>query len=357
MAAHKSQHFVPKVHLRPFSTDADRNAISLVNIKSGQAIHTAPIKHQCAKNYFYGKDGVLESLFVEIEGKYAEGVRKAESRNFDGGDETWLRLFMNLQFGRTEAAAEQIKQFYQKSAAITFRGRPLPETEVPQMDGKQLIIQALGSTKGLRASLEDLELRIFVNRTNTNFVTSDNPLMSTNRFYCQKIGEDTWGAISAGALFILPLTPRLAACLYDPGVYGVESSGYYVELKKQTDARAFNELQYLNAAENIYFSEPSDAERIATEFAAVSGRRVRELARLTEFLAKEMPDGRDRITPLRPGMDETKYDSKYIMYNVPRPIPARWPSVLPFRGKLIAHYNGSAAGYVRKSEWLKRFPK
>jgi hypothetical protein len=75
MAAHKNQHFVPKVHLRPFSTDADQNAISLFNVKSGQAIHTAPIKHQCAKNYFYGKDGVLESLFVEIEGKYAEGVR------------------------------------------------------------------------------------------------------------------------------------------------------------------------------------------------------------------------------------------------------------------------------------------
>lgn len=357
MASHKNHHFVPKVHLKPFSTHADGNAINLFNIKSGRLIPDAPTKHQCAKNYFYGKDGALEKMFGEIEGRYAEAVRKASGHTFDESDLVWMRLFMVLQYGRTEVAAQQIKLFFEKSAALTFRGRSLSESERPPLDPHQIVLQALRSLKGLTPSLKDLHFCILENHTKIQFVTSDNPLINTNRFYCQKIGEDTWGAISAGALFILPLTPRLTACLFDPGVYAVKSHKGYADLKKETDVLALNEMQYLNAAENVYFSEVQDGERIAGEFGPISSRRVKELARLTEFLAVAMPDGRDRIVPLKPGMDEEKYDSKYIMYNVPRPIPARWPSILPFRMRLIAYSNGSAAGYVRHAEWLKKMPE
>jgi hypothetical protein len=159
--------------------------------------------------------------------------------------------------------------------------------------------------------------------------------------------------MSAGALFILPLGPRLLGCFYDPGVYAVEHHEGYVEVHKKPDILAFNEMQYLNAAENIYFSDQTDGDRIAAEFEAVRYRRVKELARLTEFLAVQLPDGRERLVPLKPGMDEGKFESKYVMYRVPRPIPLRWPSLRPFRMKPVAHSNGSAAGFVRRAEWLR----
>jgi hypothetical protein len=104
-----------------------------------------------------------------------------------------MRLFMAVQYGRTEAAAEQIKEFFIKSAAITFRGMPLPEKERPPLDAHQIVLQALKQMKALSPYMKDLAFCRFQNRTPTPFVTSDNPLINTNRFYCQKVGEDTWG--------------------------------------------------------------------------------------------------------------------------------------------------------------------
>jgi len=357
MASRKNQHYVPKVHLKPFSTDANGNAISLFNIKSGRLINDAGIKHQCARNYFYGKDGVLENMLEEIEGQYAIAVRKANARTLDAGDLEWMRLFMAVQYARTEAAAQQIKEFFEKSAAVTFRGMALPESERPPLDAHQIVLQSLNQMRALGPYTKDLAFCIFQNRMPANFVTSDNPLINTNRFYCQKIGEDNWGAVSAGALFILPLGPRLLGCFYDPGVYSVEHRDGYAGVTKKSDVLAFNEMQYLTAAENIYFSEQTAGDRIVAEFEAVRDRRVKELARLTEFLSVGTADGRDRLVRLKPGMDENKFESKYVMYNVPRPIPARWPSVLPFRMKPRAYSNGSAIGYVRREEWLRRNPE
>jgi hypothetical protein len=352
MASKKSQHFVPKVHLKPFATDADGNAISLFNIKQSRVIHEAGIKHQCARNYFYGKDDKLETMFGQIEGQYAIGLRNAQNKQFSEGDLEWMKMFMALQHSRTEVAAAQVKEFFEKSGKVTFRGKSIPESERPPLDPRQIVIQALKQIRAVSPSMAGLAFCIFKNQTNTDFVTSDNPLVNTNRFYCQKLNETSWGAQSAGALFILPLSPRLLACLYDPGVYVVDHANGYVEITKVTDVLAFNEMQYLNAAENIYFSDPASGDRIASEFTATANRRVTELARLTEYGAIELKDGRDKLVRLKPGMDEAKFDSKYIRLEMPRPVPARWPSGLRFRAKPVAYSNGSAAGYVRQPEFF-----
>jgi len=291
-------------------------------------------------------------MLGEMEGAYAEAVRKAQAQAFDKGDLSWMQLFTVVQHARTEVAAQQMREFYEKSSAIKFRGVELPESERPTMTAHQTVMQSMKQIMWLSPYMKDLTFCIFQNRTPIPFVTSDNPVVNTNRFYCQKIGEDTWGAMSAGALFMLPLGPRLLGCFFDAGVYSVEKQAY-VPVHKKSDVLAFNTMQYLNAAENIYFSDPAVSERIATEFEASRERRVKDLARLTEFLAVEMPDGRDRLVRKKSGMDERKFDSKYVQYCVPRPIPARWPSVIPFRINPVAFSNGSAVGYVRHKEWLK----
>lgn len=352
MASRKNQHFVPKVHLAPFASDPNGNTISLFNIKSGQLIHGAGIKHQCSRTYFYGKDGKLEEMLGQIEGRYATAVRNATTQTFNMADHDWLRLFMSAQYSRTAAAAEQIKEFYEKSAAITFRGMSLPESERPPMDPHQHVVGALRQMKAITPYMRDLDFCIVDNRTGSDFVTSDNPVINTNRFYLQKLGDDTWGAGSAGALFIMPLGPRHLACFYDPGVYAVPNRTGYVEVKKKSDVLACNEMQYLNASENIYFSDTEDGERVATELDAVRDRRVKELVRLREYVARTLPDGRERLSRLKPGMDERKFEAKYVQYSVPRSIPRHWPSILPFRLKPVSYSNGSTVGHMRKPEWL-----
>ena len=132
-------------------------------------------------------------MLGEIEGRYAEAVRKANAGSFDAGDLAWMRLFMAVQYARTEAAAKQIREFFEKSAALKFRGKSLPETERPPLDAHQVILQSLKQMKALSPYMKDLAFCIFHNRTVTPFVTSDNPLINTNWFCSQKIGEDTWG--------------------------------------------------------------------------------------------------------------------------------------------------------------------
>jgi hypothetical protein len=112
-------------------------------------------------------------------------------------------------------------------------------------------------------------------------------------------------------------------------------------------------MQYLNAASNIYFSNPADGEQIAKQFEAVRTKRPTELVSLTEYLAIELPDGAERLVRAIPGMDEEGFDSKYVMYRVPRPIPPRWPSVLPFCIKPVAYSNGSLGGHVRHEKWMR----
>lgn len=55
MAFNKNQHFVPKVHLRPFSLDGENLSISLINLRQMKPIPNAPVKNQCSSDYFYGK--------------------------------------------------------------------------------------------------------------------------------------------------------------------------------------------------------------------------------------------------------------------------------------------------------------
>ena len=78
MAFNKNQHFVPKVHLRPFTLDGENMAINLINLTRLAAIENAPVKNQCSRDYFYGKDPKLERAVNFIENHYGDVVRMLE---------------------------------------------------------------------------------------------------------------------------------------------------------------------------------------------------------------------------------------------------------------------------------------
>ena len=73
--------------------------------------------------------------------------------------------------------------------------------------------------------------------------------------------------MNSGAVFLMPLTPRHAALAYDGNVYTVPlGSAQRVQLHDESDVLALNELQYLRAAENLYFADWNDRHRIEREF-------------------------------------------------------------------------------------------
>src|SRR3546814_20350580 len=105
MAFNKNQHFVPKVHLRPFSLDGENLAISLINLRQMKPIPNAPVKNQCSSDYFYGRDPKLESAINFVENNYGEVVRLLE----DGHPTVDGRVNI-VQIGRA-ACRERVCQY------------------------------------------------------------------------------------------------------------------------------------------------------------------------------------------------------------------------------------------------------
>jgi len=63
MATNKNQHFVPRCYLRPFTLDSANVAINLFNIDRMKFVERAPVKHQCSRDYFYGRIPLWRKLF------------------------------------------------------------------------------------------------------------------------------------------------------------------------------------------------------------------------------------------------------------------------------------------------------
>ena len=64
-AKKKRQHYVPRFLLKNFS--ADKRRIALEVLATGRRVDDAQLKAQCYRDYFYGKDEVLENAFAKLE--------------------------------------------------------------------------------------------------------------------------------------------------------------------------------------------------------------------------------------------------------------------------------------------------
>jgi hypothetical protein len=70
-----------------------------------------------------------------------------------------------------------------------------------------------------RRDIEDLKIRIVENRTDLEFVISDDPGVMMNRYAAQRL-KGNFGISSSGVTFVMPLTPRFAVLCYDGLVSG-----------------------------------------------------------------------------------------------------------------------------------------
>src|ERR1700738_351752 len=76
MARNKDHHFNPQFYLRNFSADESGKSIHLYNIARARCIFGASIAGQCARPYFYGKDGRLETGLGMLETAAAPMFRR-----------------------------------------------------------------------------------------------------------------------------------------------------------------------------------------------------------------------------------------------------------------------------------------
>ena len=102
MPEKKKQHYVPKFYMKNFASS--ENNVSVYNIKSKKIISNIPFDSQCYKDYFYGKDHVLENEFAQKEIIWSNLFNKIiDHKKLSDDDIIQLKRFAVYQRQRTEA--------------------------------------------------------------------------------------------------------------------------------------------------------------------------------------------------------------------------------------------------------------
>jgi Protein of unknown function (DUF4238) len=353
MPAQKNQHFVPRCAQKPFTLNEEGAAINVFNIKRERAILNAPLKRQCARPYLYGADLELENMLVKLEGEYARIVRKLSVNGaLDKIDHDWLYLFAVIQSRRTARAIEEMREFSELADDVVFKRHPQRRPKDGRTDNEMMMHSMKCGTR-LAEYVTDLKPIVFRNRTNVEFVISDNPLVMTNRFHFQRLRASNFGWSNSGALLAIPLSPQLCIIWYDRGVYSIpNASGTpFVDINKADDVAAVNEWQYLSAQDNVYFAGWNDRAYVHGQVKSVSVKRALAKQRMTVLVRDHAAPGKR----YRRGTAEEEASAKesLVMATRAHPEPNAWPSQIRFRSKPKTFSNGSAIGLVRKAEWLR----
>lgn len=270
VAEKKKQHYVPQFYLRNFSWGKDRLPIKLFNIQRGDHFTAGNLKGQCYEDYFYGKDLVIENMFGTIEGRVSPIVDQIVA---GGGppvrysvDHDALLTFVLFQYGRTkhagEAADEQVDKLAKTALAKDERIEP-EHLEMIKIGLKNPFALTLRAVSHSLPIAHDLQIKIAINRTPIRFVTSDHPVVFYNQYGEERVIRSNTGLASKGLQIFYPVSPQHMVVLYDEKIYKMGGrKATSVEVTSVTDVQQLNDLQWLNALENIYFDNAQPLSEI-----------------------------------------------------------------------------------------------
>ncbi len=348
--------------MAPFSPDGDGKAINVLNLKARKLIENAPIKGQCAKHYFYSdpEDMRAEKVLQDLEGEYAEVVRKLKASPSSASDLDLvkLRFFTHLQLHRTEASVERMRHAYDEMQKASHEGAPEgwdPQKEFPPQTPRQLLMQSMQMGVETQRNVADLKSCIVVNSTSLEFVTSDDPAVFTNRYSFETqrgAAGGNFGYVNTGAMLLMPLTPRLLFLCYDADAYRVARAnrGATMAVTSSSDVDAFNELQCLKAAHNIYFCSWRLGPDLLAASNTAANRRLDHWSRLRVFVRRSGDNGGEVYTSATSDERHTARH-KLVAVSSQYPRPSSWPSTLKISPNPKGIVTGTAVGTVRLGQY------
>lgn len=299
MATYRKHHYVPRFYLRNFAATGGRG-IHLFNIPSSRNVLNASLRNQCYSSRFYGHDPTIEQALAGIEGATATVLRDilATKRLPEPGtvDHYTLMVFTMTQSTRTQMSAVRTDAMFDGMLKAAYR-------EDPRLEGQDLegfrigfdnsVLLPLGVSARMVPVTFDLRLHLFINDTDTQFITSDNPVVLHN-IHCQMITiRSCTGWACAGLQVFLPLSPRVCLHAYDDTVYKVMNRSRQVTCVSLWDVRMLNRLQWLNALENVYYADNELADVMEKENDWALSRRPTEHIVVKEAVAVD--DDNDRL--------------------------------------------------------------
>ena len=271
MSQEKKQHYVPLFYLRNFSSDGKR--INLWNISSEKKRLSVGLKGQCQKNFFYGRDRVFEQILGDIEAGASTVLRDVIKdrklppqwhKNYKD-----LMLYILIQHFRTQNSSEALIDHTKQKKDILkkYEGR-VREGLVKKIDREYEMIKQVAPQGGILSafknfdSVAELAIKLLINKTQTEFVTSDHPvvlynqLLNYDREIQQKMPYPTTGLVAKGIQLFFPISPTKALLMYDDHVYSIGNSDKTnIPIYHKQDVTAINMLQMCSGSQNIYFKD------------------------------------------------------------------------------------------------------
>jgi hypothetical protein len=347
LSDNKNQHFVPRCHFRPFTLAEKGKALNLYNMKQDQCVPNAPVKGQCSRDFFYGEDLKLEKSLQAIEGIYATIIRYLQGGSVPDDGQIWsLRAFAYLQHRRTQAAVDDARIMREGVASQAYSGS---EHLRPRLDfsHKAMMVAAMKLYLTTHTYIDDLKCAVGVNTTDMGFVTSDDPVALTNRFFHQRLKNNVYGIANSGALIYMPLTPRHVLICWDPWCYWLpQKRGNSVEISDPSDVAAINALQYQRAGVNVYFSGWETRQNVRD-----SCRYVRSVSSDKQPIFQKFAyAGREAGTEHFVAGTQDEVDASKHSMIVARAVksePISWCSLPKWRDKIRTVNTGSAAQHIR----------
>jgi hypothetical protein len=352
MSKNKNQHFVPKCLLKPFSLDGEGRALNLFNISRGRAVQNTSVKGQCSKSFFYGKDLRLEYALSKNETLYTGAVNKLlDSGAVDASDLYILKSFVLLQYFRSEQSIEIQK----RQSADFIEAASLGKTDAVFRDHDDIVRLVMRIFVDSLYIVDDLRACVCEARGNSEFVISDDPAILTNKLNAQKIRQISFGLHSSGILFFLPLSPRYLLLVYDPNVYRIEATRGICKVSGR-DVEALNELQYIRADKNIYFSNWNNRNLISDRSDQYRVNRPEKWSE-TEVYVKDEDNIDTGSIRYRKGDEREAKTSLNSLISI-RPVhlyPAKWASILKYKSRPKMFSTGSSVGFIRPAMIEKQY--
>lgn len=289
MPAHKKHHIIPQHYLRGFSIDRDNQDINAGNKRicchnvNKEKRHCMATKNVGYENNFYGKDEQYGVKDLDKEDEYncknlEDVLNRFETQHNDLLKQiiyhgnlylTNIGLFSFYTFlillkGRTKSArdfaiktsktmGENLGQTcLDKNGRQDLRANATPHPVGTHFD---LIKALLTSMWENLHNMIGLNAVLLINDTETNFITSDNPVIFYNyiapNYSLYKI---TTALTCSGFIMFCPITEKLLIMLYDEDLYKVHRHiQTTIRVTKESDIDSMNKLQALKCSDEIYY--------------------------------------------------------------------------------------------------------
>lgn len=253
MPSNKNQHFVPQLLLRNFSSDSSKskNSINTYILKNKKFIENVSIKSQCSKDYFYGKNLIMEKKLQVYERNVNPEFKKIIDNDYNEISKEKILYFLIIQLLRTESilnqseiSKESFYNFFKEKLEIQDMKNYLFSNEI-------YMEMMLEEIKKWYSILEKLKFKIIKNKTKIDFLISDNPVIAYNPFRKTLNG----GFREKGQIFLLPISPKDMIIFYDSEIYKEKiNTDILLIIEDAKEIRKINELQYIVSNNNLFFA-------------------------------------------------------------------------------------------------------